>query len=85
VQDYAAAQGARTDDRDRLQPRAVDGLYPRTFVSVHKAVLSPDATEALIYIDATSGPLAGGGFLAFYQRDVDSSWRRIAFLPLWVS
>jgi hypothetical protein len=83
VLDLASESGALVKGGRAIAGK--DGFYPVTYLSVHRAVLSPDGTEALVYVGSTHGPLAGGGYLVLFRKQADGSWRENARLGVWVS
>jgi hypothetical protein len=48
-------------------------------------VVTADGRQAVLASSGVSGPLAGGGFLQFLERQADGRWKVSAFSPLWVS
>ncbi len=68
--------------RDRLRRNR---LYRSTAIDLSAGVLSDDGLEALVYSDAVSGPLAGGGQLLLLRRTRGGPWRVVSAAGLWVS
>lgn len=77
--------GIAIEQRAKSRPhRKSDGLYDRSFLQVTKAIISPDGTEALVYVSTVLGPLSGGGRLLLFRQNA-GEWSFAGQLPLWVS
>lgn len=80
----AQARGLRLAGENE-KPRLRGEFYKVRMQTVGLPVVSPDGSEALAYVDSTSGPLAGGGFLVLLRRAADGVWRIAGRRLLWVS
>jgi hypothetical protein len=80
----AQARGLRLAGENE-KPRLRGEFYKVRMQTVGLPVVSPDGSEALAYVDSTSGPLAGGGFLVLLRRAADGAWRIAGRRLLWVS
>lgn len=85
VLEYARRSGVVRQPAKSRPHRKSNGLYDRTFLELTKAIVSPDGTEALVYVSSVSGPLAGGGRLLLFRRENAGEWALAGQLPLWVS
>ncbi len=62
-----------------------NGLYDYTSVGITLPVISAAQGEAIAWVEAQSGPLAGGGGVVLLRVDANGRWRMAARLPLVVS
>lgn len=85
VREFAAQAGALPDGQPPPPALTETGLFQVDRVTVQRAVVSPDGTEALLAMSTISGPHAGSGMLIRYQKAPDGRWRETGRLGLWVS
>ena len=86
VLNYALRSGIALERSAKRRPRRTSGRrFSRTVVELTKAIVSPDGTEALVYMSSISGPLAGGGHLLLFRREGSGAWRFSGQLGVWVS
>lgn len=60
-------------------------LFTASINTISMPIVSADGKQAVLASSGVSGPLAGGGFVQFLERQPNGIWRVVAVSPLWIS